>query len=170
MKATIPPPPVASFERKSTRTTRPKTIAPLDAGFMGRLYVSSLYSGALLMMLVYGSTRSLPITLSFVGGMALGVLLLKSQEIFVQRLLTKAAAQNSNVWTRLPLALLLGAKYVVVFALLGITSELGWLVPAAFALGFVTEQLIIAAKIVGRYLTQRKLQQSLDNGSLDNVG
>ena len=154
----VPPPPVASFEsaRQSTPATvsrRVKLSAPLDAGFLNRTHITSLWVGALAIMIAYAQTRSLRFTFSLMGGIALGALLLKSQEIFVRQVLSPVAKHAAGKFARFPLMLLLGLKFVIVMALMGISMEAGWLAPGAFVIGFFVQQLVVVAKVTGRFLS-----------------
>lgn len=166
----VPAPPIASFEsaRQSTPVApsrRVKLSAPLDAGFLNRTHITSLWVGALAVMIAYGQTRSLQVTLSLIGGIALGALLLKSQEIFVRQVLSSGAARKAGKFARFPLMILLGLKFGVIMALMGISMEAGWLQPVAFVVGFFTQQLVVVAKVMGRFLSLKTRSAGEDSTS-----
>ena len=169
----VPAPPIASFEnaRQSTpakASRRVKLSAPLDAGFLNRTHITSLWVGALAVMIAYGQTRSLKFTLSLIGGIALGALLLKSQEIFVRRVMSPVAVKGAGKFARFPLMILLGLKFGVVMALMGISMEAGWLQPIAFVVGFFTQQLVVVAKVAGRFLSL-KTRAAGEESSADSL-
>jgi hypothetical protein len=163
LKGKIPPPPRASFEKPTPSTPgagrRPQLSAPLDDGFLKRVYVSTLWVGALAAMLAYGATNSVAWMGSLIGGMALGALLLKSQEVFVRKVLSTGDAGSGKA--RAAIALLLGLKFVGVMAVMGLAMESGWLLPGALALGFFMQQLIVIAKVMGRFFHKRMRSQAV---------
>jgi hypothetical protein len=131
-------------------------LAPLDAAFLSRVLITTLWFGALLTLLVFGITRSIPAAWSFAGGAGLSLVLLKSQEMFVRRVLrSKEAARYSGWDARIPLAVLLPAKYILIAAGIWLTLKLHLLVPAAFAAGFTLLQIVVTARVAGRVLSQR---------------
>ncbi len=146
------------MQKDATRRTSAASmqLAPLDAAFLGRTYVTTLWFGALMTLCVYGVTQSFVATLSFAGGTALGALLLKSQEIFVRRVIRPKDAPPYQLWdARIPLAVLLPVKYILIGAAFGYLINHGLLHPPAFALGFMTEQVVIFSKVLGRMAAQR---------------
>lgn len=165
----LPAPPQPSFTNSpalphsdSSRTaSKPGSpsapqLAPLDAAFLNRVLTTTLWFGALLALLVFGATRSLPATLSFAAGAGLSLVLLKSQEMFVRRVLRGKDAPAYAGWdARIPLAILLPAKYLLVAAGIGLSLRYQLLVPAAFAAGFTLLQIVVSARVAGRVMSQR---------------
>jgi hypothetical protein len=62
---------------------------------------------------------------------------------------------------RAAIALLLGLKFVGVMAVMGLAMESGWLLPGALALGFFMQQLIVIAKVMGRFFHKRMRSQAV---------
>jgi hypothetical protein len=155
MKVEVPPPPemkaVASGE-ESTRVSS-TLVEAFDAGFVGRITVSMIGVGALLMLGVLGATQSAAQATSFAGGVALGALLLKSQEVFIRRVLRPRAEGEKSLWARAPLAMVMPLKYIAIGAMLGVLLSYGGLQPIALTTGFITGQVVIVAKVIGRFLT-----------------
>ena len=95
-------------------------------------------------------------TLSFAGGAVLGALLLKSQEIFVRRVIRpKDASTAHGLDTRIPIALLLPVKYIIIGVAFALLLDRDLLQPVAFAIGFMTLQIVIVSKVLGRLLAHR---------------
>jgi len=146
----------ASRAASSKRSSATSQIAPLDAAFLSRVLVTTLWFGALLALLVYGITRSFPATWSFAGGAGLSLVLLKSQEMFVRRVLRAKDAPVYNGWdARLPLAVLLPGKYLLIAAGIYVSLRFQIMVPAAFAAGFTLLQVVVTARVAGRVMSQR---------------
>jgi len=165
-KVSLPAPPLPDFFEASTRTQnlshdRPASkLAPLDAAFLRRTCYTTIWFGALLSLCVYGATRSILVATSFATGAVLSVLLLKSQEMFVQRLARSKSnspdvIEYSNPLFRLPLWVLLPLKYLLVALLIAMGLRYRILVPAAFAAGFTTLQIVIFARVLGRLMAHR---------------
>lgn len=153
MKVLVPPAPVSEPVRKPAKPrskVQSTLVEAFDAGFIPRVIASILWFGALLMLGVLGATRSPLVAGSFGGGIALGALLLKSQDLFVRRVLG-LPAPGENLWARTPRAVILVLKYIVVGVVLGVLIERGWLAPPALAAGFIVGQIVIVGKVIGRF-------------------
>ena len=164
MSTIVPPPPLPPEPKKTAPPTGPrlKLAAPLDMAFIGRTYVTTVWFGLICSILVWGLTQSAKATGSFMGGIALGALLLKSQEIFVRRVMAPRAgiahdgeALKKDLIARIPIALILPFKYLAVGLIFWLAIDRDWLHPLAFVAGFVTEQIVIISKVIGRYLAGR---------------
>lgn len=143
----------SSVKRSHSASTR---IAPLDAAFLRRVYITTLWFGSLLTLCAYSITRSLQITLSFAGGIALAALLLKSQEMFVRRVIRPKNAPPYESWdAKIPLFVLLPGKYILIGAAFGFLLSRDLLHPFAFAGGFIAEHVVIVSKVLGRFLSQK---------------
>jgi hypothetical protein len=159
MKIEVPPAPLASWEKPKKKAPAPLKsilVQAFDAGFISRIVTSMLWSGALLMIVVLGVSKSAVVAGSFGSGVGLGALLLKSQEWFAHKVLAPRREGENTKWSRLPLAVVLPLKYLFVMAALGIAVEGGVLNPPALAAGFVVGQLVIVAKVVGRFVSLRQ--------------
>jgi integral membrane sensor domain MASE1 len=163
MSTYVPPPPLPpQHKEQPPRPTKLKLAAPLDFAFIGRTYLTTLWFGTIATMLAWGVTQSPKATGSFAGGIILGTLLLKSQEVFVRRVLAPRAgviedgeALKKELIARVPIALLLPFKYLFIGLLMWIVVDLDWLHPIAFVVGFLTEQVVILSKVLGRYFAGR---------------
>ena len=153
MKIQVPPAPVGEVRKKASPSSlKSSLMEPFDDGFVGRIMVSMLGFGALLMLGVLSATNSPLLAGSFFSGILLGVLLLKSHELVVRNILAPRAAKQSSFWSRLPLAVILPLKYIFIGSIMGILFESGWLQPPALACGFIAGQIVIVAKVVGRFI------------------
>lgn len=169
MSTTVPPPPELPPLPKSARAAPTKmALAPkMDAAFLGRTYVTTLWLGAIWTVCAWGITQSNLATGSFAGGLLLGALLLKSQEIFVRRVLAPRAgvsgaeisggdidenAGKRDLMARIPIALLLPVKYIAIGLLFGLMIDRGWLEPILFAASFFAVQIVIFSKVIGRFV------------------
>lgn len=164
MSTYVPPPPLPPEPAKTAPPAGPKLklAAPLDMAFIGRLYVTTVWFGLISCMLVWGLTESVKATGSFLGGIVLGALLLKSQELFVRRVMAPragviedGAALKKDLVARIPIAVLLPFKYLAVGLIFWFAIDRDWLHPLAFVAGFLTEQVVIISKVIGRYLADR---------------
>jgi hypothetical protein len=153
MKVDVPPPPaiVESEAPKRSRVSAP-LVEAFDAGFVGRIIISMLGVGALSMLGVLGATHSATQAGSFGGGVLMGALLLKSQDIFIRRVLGPRAEGEKSLLARAPLAVIMPLKYIAVGAAMGVLMTYGGLQPIALAAGFIVGQIVIVAKVVGRFL------------------
>ena len=160
MKVVVPPAPVGFIEKKPGISRLQRSLTePFDSGFVGRITVSMLAVGALLMLGVLSATKSPLLASSVFAGILLGAGLLKSQELFVRKLLGPRARNEKSFASRLPLAIILPLKYIFIGAVLGILIDLGWLQPVALACGFIAGQIVIVAKVVGRFLALKMRSQ-----------
>jgi hypothetical protein len=156
MKVLVPPAPVsARMEKPIPARERFGLIEAFDAGFVGRVIASMLAVGALGMLGVLGATNSALLAISFFGGISLGTLLLWSQELFVRRVLGPRAEGEKSLWARAPLGVVLPLKYIFVGAILGIVIEQGQIAVPTLAAGFIVGQIVIVAKVVGRFAALR---------------
>ena len=158
MKVVVPPAPAGVLQNKNASQKPPTArekfglTQAFDAGFIGRTLVSMLGVGALGMLGILGASQSPQAASSFFGGILMGVVLLKSQELFVQKVLgPRGTGENNLLVSRLPLAVVLPMKYLFIGALLWTCIEQGWLHPVALAAGFIAAQIVIVAKVVGRF-------------------
>ncbi len=182
MKKTLPAPPQPSFaeglkfnsslssQRTVARDTKSpsasKTVAPLDAAFLGRTARTTLWFGTFLTLCLGIVSRNLPLTLSFASGALLGLALLKSQQMLVARLAKSKEASTETGWLmRVPLAFLLPAKYVLIAVGIYWGLRFGVLVPAAFAVGFTVLQVVIFSKVISRLMlhNQKPLHEYVSN-------
>lgn len=152
MKVQVPAPPLPA-EKPKPRPPRLEgtLIEAFDGGFVGRIIVSMCGLGALLMLGILNATHSSPQAGSFGCGIALGAVLLKSQEWFVNRVLGPKRASETSLWGRAPIAFILVFKYILVGAAMWVLTESGWMQPILLAAGFITGQIVIVAKVVGRF-------------------
>lgn len=166
---TIPAPPQPTFtevgnptQRGSQRSSRQQAalasrpLAPLDAAFLGRVYDTMLWFGTLLTLCCYALTASWLIMGSFAGGALLAALLLKSQEVFVRRVIRPKDAPIYVGWdARLPLYVLLPGKYFLIAVAFNCLLSRHLLHPIGFAAGFIMIQTAIIAKVMGYMMAQR---------------
>lgn len=166
MSISVPPPPLPPRQPKPAQPIRKTPLAaPLDAAFLARTYITTLWFGAIWTMLAWGITQSPKATGSFAGGLFLGALLLKSQEIFVRRVLApRGKTEGADLFARIPIAVLLPLKYIIVALAFGFLLERGWLHPIALAFGFLTQQVVIISKVIGRFAANRlRANETKDN-------
>lgn len=129
-------------------------IAVLDAAFLNRTAVVTLWVGAVLTLCILAG-QSAPIAISFAIGAGLSICLLKSQQWFLARFVAmsvKSAAAYQGWDARFPLWVLVPLKYAVVAAVIGFALRNQAFVPAAFAVGFTVLQVVIFARVAGRLL------------------
>ena len=133
-----------------------KTVAPLDAAFLRRTYRTCAWMGPLLTLCAYAiSSGSFIVTGSFAAGALLAALLLKSQEIFVRRVLRPKGSTAYAGWDkRIPLPLLLFLKYSLIAAAMCFLLRAQVITPAGFATGFMMMQLVVVARAMGRLLSR----------------
>ena len=133
-----------------------KPLAPLDAAFLGRVYGTMLWFGTLLTLCCYALTASWLIMGSFAGGALLAALLLKSQEVFVRRVIRPKDAPIYTGWdARVPLFVLLPGKYILIAVAFSFLITHHLLHPIGFTAGFIVIQTAIVAKVMGYMLAQR---------------
>lgn len=177
MSTRVPPPPVPKArpivkkeEPQVKKRLHPPLQTPLDPAFIHRVYITTFYLGLIWTACAWGITRSIPATGSFVGGLLMGVLLLKSQELLVSlvvapRSKTDASSKEENdsskgnqrrEWlSRIPIALMLSLKYIVIGLAFNFVIARDWLRPEALVIGFLTVQVVILSKVVGRMMHNR---------------
>ena len=169
-KHSVPAAPQPSFGRGPTNSNssnlqRPaaqrsasasKPLAPLDAAFLSRTYVTAVWFGTILTLSVYGYFGSFLITCSFAGGVALAALLLKSQEIFVRRTLRPKGSEPYQGWdAKIPVLLLVALKYIVVGAAFAFLLNRQLMNPLALIAGFLTLQVVIFSKVASRLIAHK---------------
>jgi hypothetical protein len=155
-KFLVPEAPVASRQGKQlsdVRASASKTISPLDAAFLSRIYRSMAWFGVVLIVLTAFGLNSLPATSSFAAGIVLAALLLRTQELAV-RALMRPKEQLGGFDARLILVLLLPLKFVLMAAALFALNYFGLIQAAYLALGFFAGQLVIVAKVAGWMLAR----------------
>ena len=148
---TIPPAPVEAARPKP----QPKTAvaaSPLDVAFVARVYRSMLWFGLVCSALAAFAFRGDGANIgSFVGGLILSALLLRSQEVSV-RVLLQPKEKLMGMDARLAMVLLLPVKFVGVVLILVVFNALGLLRPLPLALGFTAGILVLVAKFAGWWL------------------
>ena len=156
---TIPPAPVDAARPKPQAQTSARSQAatsPLDAAFVARVYRSMLWFGLVCTLLaafvLKGDGAGLG---SFVGGLLLSALLLRSQEISVRTLL-QPKEKLMGMDARLAMVLLLPVKFVGVVLILVVFNALGLLKPGPLALGFTAGILVLVAKFLGWMWTRSR--------------
>lgn len=155
---TIPPAPVGAARPKSQAQTKASARAatsPLDAAFVSRVYRSMLWFGIVCTALAAFAFPTVAGTGSFVGGIALSALLLRSQEISVRSLL-QPKEKLMGMDARLAMVLLLPVKFIGVVLILIVFNALGLLKPGPLALGFTAGMLVLIAKFVGWMLMRAR--------------
>lgn len=165
MSTRVPPPPQPR-ERAAVPVapkSRLKLAAPLDAGFLGRTYITTLWMGTVFSICAWGMTQSLVATGSFIGGALLGALLLKSQELFVRSVIAPRSGVVEKTWiSKVPLLVLLPLKYILVALTFSFFISRGWFQPVAFIAGFLMEQVVIVSKVIGRAAANQLRQNEVD--------
>lgn len=156
----VPPPPLfgASGEDKPKIVVQAsKAKSPFDAAFLRRVYRAMLVFGFVLALLTAFGSHSATATGSFVGGMLLAALLLRSQEIAVRGMLrptSEIGGFDAKPWMLLALPL----KFLGIGAVLWIANSQGWLRVAPFAVGFFAGQLVLLCQVAG-WLLKRVLSR-----------
>lgn len=156
---TIPPAPVGAARPNPQAQTKPSAraaTAPLDVAFVARVYRSMLWFGLVCTLLAaFAFKGDVANTGSFVGGLLLSALLLRSQEISVRALL-QPREKMLGMDARLAMVLLLPVKFVAVVLALVVFNALGLLRPGPLALGFTAGMLVLVAKFVGWMLMRSR--------------
>ncbi len=151
---TIPPAPVGAARPKPQTQTKPsvpgraQAASPLDAAFVGRVYRSMLWFGIVCTVLAAFAFQDVAGVGSFVGGLVLSAVLLRSQEVSVRALL-QPREKLMGLDARLAMVLLLPVKFIGVVLILVVFNALGLLKPGPLALGFTAGMLVLVAKFVG---------------------
>lgn len=135
------------------RASASKTLSPLDAAFLSRVYRSMAWFGAVITVLAVVGTRSAPVVSSLLAGLVLAALLLRAQEVGV-RTLMRPASQLGGLDARLILVLVLPLKFLVLGGALFALQSFGLIDPGVLALGFFAGQLVIVAKVAGLMLAR----------------
>ena len=160
---TIPPAPVGATRPKAQSQSPAKAkafVSPLDAAFVGRIYRSMLWFGAICTLLAAFALRGDGAGIgSFVAGVALSAVLLRSQEVSVRSLL-QPREKMMGMDARLAMVLLLPLKLVGVVLFLVVFNALGLLRPALLALGFTAGILVVVAKFAGWMLMRMRVNTS----------
>lgn len=177
-KVSLPSPPQPSFgaatfnsvsssqKPNAKSSSASKTIAPLDAAFLGRVARTTIWFGTFLTFCVAIVSRDFAIAASFGAGALLGLALLKSQQMLVARLSKSKEVTEENGWlVRAPLMFLLPAKYLLISIGIFFGLKSGFLVPPAFATGFTVLQIVVFSKVIGRLLlhNQKPLREYVSN-------
>jgi hypothetical protein len=173
-KASIPAPPQPSFSFPAVHSRRHvpmrqavpfsysssnPSLLPLNADFLRRVTYSSWWVGAVFAIAVFAVTKSAFLAWSFAAGEALSILMLFSQQMFVQRLAsTRAGATQSDgkKQSRFPAWLLLPAKYLLLGVLIWALLRYELIQPFAFVMGVPLVQVVITAKAMGRLMMQNR--------------
>jgi len=168
----VPAPPQASFEKNSERERRDaaktgaatvgisaasQRIAPLDAAFLGRVYRVNAIFGAILTTALGIWSGSVGAALSCAVGVTIGLLLLKTQELFVRRVirpLTWPAYEGPD--KKLPLWLIVPGKYALAAAAILLLRHTELLNYGAFAGGFAAVQMTLLSMALGRLMARRR--------------
>lgn len=175
----VPSPPAPSFEQ--TPAAKPKTpnaqmmdvtsegtfeplkatrhAVLLDGAFLKRVYRATLWFGAVLSVSL--GLLAFPAGLSCAFGLLTGALFLKSQELFVARLLrSKTGLQTSDPVSWLPTSAIVPGKYVMLIAAILILRRVELLNYFGFTVGCLAVQLIMLSMAMGRLLSGRSGKQS----------
>ena len=155
---TIPPAPVGAARPKPQTQGRAEVGAPaspLDPAFIARVYRSMLWFGIVGTALAAFAFQSAAGVGSFVGGLVLSAVLLRSQEISVRSLL-QPHEKMMGLDARLAMVLLLPLKFVAVVLVLVVFNALGLLQPGPLALGFSAGILVLLAKFAGWMLMRSR--------------
>ncbi len=178
-KASIPAPPQPSFHFSaanspaknpgetgtsfSSSSSLKSLPAPLNLEFLHRVARTSWWVGAVFAFVVYAVTKSAFLAWSFAAGEALSIVLLYSQQAFVERLTSALVSTRESVAKpqpekRLRFAtwVLLPAKYVLLGVLIWGLLRYDLIQPLAFVMGVPLVQVVITAKVVGRMMTQNR--------------
>lgn len=169
----VPSPPVPSFKNSKRAGRANKTAASdfeiaqfaprhavlLDGAFLKRVYRANLWFGALLSISL--GLIGLPAGLSCAAGVVTGLLFLKTQELFVARLLrSKTGLKISNSVSWLPTWALVPGKYVLLIAAILLMQRAGLLNYVGFTVGCLAVQLIMLSMAMGRMLSRRTKGQT----------
>ncbi len=150
MKTLVPPPLFGerSEEKPKIQILAPKVRSPFDAAFLRRVYRAMLVFGALLTLLIAFGLKSWAATGSFVGGMILAALLLRTQEVAVRSML-RPTTETGGFDTKLLMVLALPLKFFAIGAVLWLANAQGWLQLVPFAAGFFAAQLVLLCQVAG---------------------
>lgn len=155
MKTLVPPAPIADFDAKSVENVvaAPKKAKVLDLAFLPSLYRTILVGGAILTACATPIWNDARAAFSFGGGFLLAALLLKGQELIFRQLAALVGGQKSAVGAIF--LILAPLKLVLVLAFLYFLEARGLLITIPLGLGFFAGQLLIVARILGRFLSPK---------------
>ena len=158
----VPPAPVGSAGKTQfgNQVKAPNALSPLDAAFLGRIYKSMLWFGAIVCLVMAFALKTAPAIGSFIGGYILAVVLLRVHEVSIRGIL-RPKNELGGLDARLLVVLLLPLKFVLIAAVLMGWNLTGTLQPAPLAGGFFAAQLVIVAKVVGWLLAKKPDRKSV---------
>lgn len=156
-KTMVPSPPLPTGTTKDDTAAKAREVksaqSPLDEAFIGRVYRSMLWFGAVITLLVALGLRDAAAVSSLVAGIVLAAVLLRSQEIGVRSLM-RPSQQGAGIDPKLSMLLLLPIKFIGVVVALATLNYFKLIAPAYVAAGFFVGQLVLVAKIAGWVLTR----------------
>jgi hypothetical protein len=179
-KAFIPAPPQPSFHFSaahspaqqageagtafSSNSSQQSLPASFDAAFLRGVARTSWWVGVVFAFVVYSVTNSALAAYSFALGEALSILLLLSQQMFVQHLTSARVASTRGATEaeerggelRFPAWILLPGKYLLLGALIWALLRYDLIHPFAFVMGVPLVQVVITAKAVGRLMLRNR--------------
>lgn len=158
MSNTVPEPPQASFAaKKPERVALPlRKSAPLDGEFLNRVYRFTPRFGIVLTLCLAILSKSVALPLSFAAGLLTGLLVLKTQEMFVRRVVRpKYLGPYDGTDKKFPAWLIVPGKYAIVIATLWLMRRTELLHYAGFAAGCTVTQLIVLTMAMGRLSANR---------------
>ena len=171
-KVAVPAPPQASFEEKRAprkafnpaQVVASRRISPLDAAFLQRVYRFVPRFGALLTLSVAVMARNVALPLSLAAGILTGLLLLKTQEMFVRRVLRpKSEGAYDGADEKVPAWAIVPGKYALVIATLWLMRRTELLHYAGFAAGCTVTQLIVLS------MAWRRLKANVAGGRTRSI-
>lgn len=150
-KISVPAAPHLEVALQKTENARPAApeVSPLDAAFLSRIYRSMLWFGAFLVLLSAPILGSVMGVWSFAAGIGLAALMLKAQEFFVRAVLQPK--NPTGLDARLVAALLMPLKMALIAVVLGFLFFKGWVWLGPLGAGFFGGNLVVLAKIAGRW-------------------
>jgi hypothetical protein len=117
------------------------------------VYRTLAWFGVVTGFVAYVVSNSATVVFSYVAGLVLGALLLKSQEIFARRLMRPKGSPAYQGWDRfIPLWVLIPGKYLLVALALGWGIKNQVVLPAVLGLGFLAVQVVLMAKMFGKLI------------------
>lgn len=166
MKFPVPAAPQSRFsdanlsgaEREDEKKMAPRGLPALDATFLNRSYRLTLWLGLIVACGVSVALHSVLIASSLFLGVLTGVLLLKSQEMFVRlavRPPVNGVANPPNLKHIVPLVFLLPLKIAFIGGGLMLLWRAQYLNLWAFWAGFVLVQVVLLVRLLV-HLTQAK--------------
>ena len=160
-KIVVPPVPESAMSAAKPRggagPAKPLNLAAaMDAAFLARVYRSMLWVGIVMTAVAFPLFHSLLAASSFVGGIALAALLLRTQEVVVRAAL-RPSEELGGFDPRLAMVLTLPLKYVLVIGSLAYLQWMHLLQPTTLGLGFFVGQLVLVSKVAGLLAVHRKV-------------